>query len=539
MVKRIVVVVCSCCFLATTTRAADEPAKLGPVIPTDAGQVRGVLAGQAGDVIAYKGIPYAMPPVGDLRWREPQPPAKWLGIRECDKYGNACIQRVDPVLKTIPQLALNADASEDCLYLNVWCPAKVFGSPFPVLFWIHGGGFTTGAASQPLYDGESLARRGVVLVSINYRLGALGFLAHPALSKESEHQVSGNYGFLDQITALRWVQRNIAAFGGDPKRVTIFGESAGGGSVVAMMISPLARGLFHAAIVESAGGGSLTPLRSSSGEQQSAEQQGVELMAKCGLPADADAAALRKLEPDALIKAVGGRVASKSPGFKLPRQPAPGPIADGYALIDSPDAAFAAGKESAVPLIIGQTRDEVTLFMSLVSVPRTPLEYREKIDDAFGADAGAVAALYPVGEGKTIREQSVRIFTDMLWGAPIRHLARQHAANGNPTYRYVFSRGSKQPPLSFMGAHHGCELAFLFGNPTNPDELDKKVVDLIQSYWVNFAAKGDPNGGSLMKWPRLASETDMLVEFENGATVREHYRAKQYDVMDRTSASRK
>jgi para-nitrobenzyl esterase len=490
------------------------------------------MAGPGRDVIAFKGIPYAMAPVGELRWRKPQPPAKWEGVRECFRFGNACPQRVDPVLKTIPQLALNAVSSEDCLYLNLWRPAKLSGTKLPVLVWIHGGGFTTGAASQPLYDGESLARRGVVVVSLNYRIGALGFLAHPALSKESEHRVSGNYGFLDQIEALRWVRRNVAAFGGDPDRVTVFGESAGGASVLALMVSPLARGLFQGAIVQSAGGGRLAPLHSSVGDQPSAEQQGVDLVTKCGLPPDADSAALRRLEPAALIKAAGGREPSRTPGFKLGTQPAVGPIADGYALVDSPDAAFAAGKESAVPLIIGQTRDEITLFMSLVSVPKGVNDYRQKLDEAFGPQGPGVATLYPAEDDKSVREQTGRVFTDMLWGAPIRRLARLHTANGLPTYRYVFSRTSKQFPLSTMGAHHGCELAFLFGHPATPDDVDTAVVTIMQEYWVNFAAKGDPNGSDLKKWPRFSANGDVLVEIENGVAVRDNYRAKQYDVMD-------
>jgi para-nitrobenzyl esterase len=520
--------------LVAAPAAADEktPAR-GPTVATDAGKVRGVLIGADRDVVAFKGIPYARPPVGDLRWRGPQPAEKWAGVRDCFQFGNACPQRIDSVLKSIPQMALDAPISEDCLYLNVWAPSKAAGAKHPVLVWIHGGGFTTGAASQPLYDGELLARRGVVLVSMNYRLGALGFLAHPALSKESEYHASGNYGFLDQIEALKWVQRNVTAFGGDPQRVTIFGESAGGGSVLCLMVSPLARGLFHNAVVQSAGGGPMTPLRSTTADQPSAEKQGMELAAKCGLAPEADAAALRKLTPEELIKATGGREPSPTPGFKLGRQPAVGPIADGYALTQSVDAAFAAGKESGVPMIIGQTRDEVTLFMTLISPPKSVADFRLKLDEAFAPQVSEVAALYPVENDKAVRDATGQVFTDMLWGAPIRHLARLHAANGRPTYRYVFSRTSKQFPLSMMKAHHGCELAFLFGRPAMPDDVDKQVVDVVQVYWVNFATKGDPNGGSLVKWPRYAAGTDALVEIENGVEVREHYRDKQYDAMDR------
>jgi para-nitrobenzyl esterase len=517
----------------------EEP-RHGPEVATDAGKVRGLLLGATQDVLAYKGIPYAQPPVGDLRWREPRPAEKWQGVRDCSKFGNACPQIVSPILRTLPQMALSAPTNEDCLYLNVWCPAKPAREKLPVMVWIHGGSFTTGAASQPLYDGESLARKGVVLVSVNYRLGPLGFLAHPALTKESEHHASGNYGILDQIEALRWVRRNAAAFGGDPECVTVFGESAGGGSVLCLMVSPLSHGLFHRAIVQSAGSAPLTPLRSADGGPRSAEKQGIDYAAKCGLPADADAAALRKLSADQLIKATPGREAARNPGFKL-ASPAIsfGPIADGYALTDNADVTFAAGKESRVPLIIGQTRDEITLFLSLVTLPKTAAEFGRTLDESFGKEGPAAAAAYPVADDKAVRDASARVYTDMIWGAPIRHLARLHTANGQPTYRYVFSRTSKQFPLSQMGAHHGCELSFLFGHPTTPDETDKKVVEIMQDYWVAFAATGDPNGGSLPKWPRFAAGGDTLVEIDDGVAVREHYRGKQYDVMDRISRGEK
>jgi para-nitrobenzyl esterase len=525
-----VVLLVAVAFTPSLGAAEDPPGD--PTVAIDAGKVRGVLVGTTRDVVAYKGIPYAKPPVGDLRWREPQPPEKWDGVRDCSRFGNACPQPVNPVLRAIPQLALNAHESEDCLYLNVWGPAKPARAKLPVLVWIHGGSLTTGAASQPLYDGEALARRGVVLVSMNYRLGPLGYLAHPALSKESEHHASGNYGFLDQVEALRWVKRNVAEFGGDPGSVTVFGESAGGGSVLGLMVSPLSRGLFHRAVVQSAGSGPLTPLRSTSDNEPSAEKQGIEFVAKCGLPADADAAALRKLDPERLLKAVPARESARSAGFKLSGPPSLGMIADGYALTEAPHVAFAAGKESPVPLIIGQTRDEVTLFLTLVILPKTAADFSRSIDESFGKEGPAVAAAYPVENDKAARDVSARIFTDMLWGAPIRHLARLHAANGHPTYRYVFSRTSKQFPLSTMGAHHGCELSFLFGHPATPDETDKKVVELMQGYWVAFATTGDPNGGSLPKWPRFAAGADTLIEIEDGAAVREHYREKQYDAMD-------
>jgi para-nitrobenzyl esterase len=520
---------------AGANKLALQPA---PPIAIDAGKIRGLVVGADKDVQAYKGIPYAKPPVGDLRWREPQAPEKWQGVRDCFQFGNVCLQKSDPLINAIPQLKLSAPMNEDCLYLNVWRPAKAETTKLPVLVWIHGGGYTTGAASQPLYDGDALARRGVVLVTINYRLGPLGFLAHPALTKESEHHASGNYGLLDQIEALRWVKRNIAAFGGDPERVTIFGESAGGGSVICLMSSPLARGLFHTAIAESPGGLDLPWLQKVTSQRSSGERLGTGVIGKCGLSDDADTTAMRKLDANLLIKNATGYAPANGPTDRLGATVAYlGPVVDGYAIVDTPEATFTAGKESPVPLIIGHTRDEETLFLSAAALPKTVADYQRKIDDTFGAQGATVAADYPVKDAKEIKDATVRLLTDMKWAAPVRHAAQLHSSKGNPTYRYVFSRGSKQAFLAPLGAHHGCELAYVFGVQAPDDPDAKKVIDLVQGYWVNFAAKGDPNGNGLVKWPKFSANGDPLLEFEDGATVREHYRQKYLDAMDKHNRS--
>jgi para-nitrobenzyl esterase len=528
-------------FFAARAQADDKKAdgQPSPAVATDGGKVRGLVIGAAKDVVAYKGIPYAKPPVGDLRWREPQPAEKWDGVRDCFQFGNACPQRVDPFVTSIPQMRLMAPMNEDCLYLNVWAPAKA-AEKRPVLVWIHGGGYTTGAASQPLYDGEQLARRGAVLVSMNYRLGPLGFLAHPALTKESEHHASGNYGLLDQIAALRWVKQNIAAFGGDPERVTIFGESAGGGSVLCLMVSPLARGLFHSAIVES-GVAKLAKLHQGTDNQPSAEQKGAELMEKCATAAANDVAALRKVSVDALVKGfpsleVG---ANKEVSFKPIGGGQVAPIVDGYVITDEPNAIFAAGKESPVPLIIGITRDEMSLFLSSTPFPKTAADFQRRVGEVFGPAGHEIAALFPGEDAKEIKTGCIALSTDIAWGLPTRVLARLHAHNGYPTYRYVFSRGTKQFPLTMLGAHHGCELAYVFGfaPEAKPDDAEKKTVDVVQHYWLNFAANGDPNGNGLPKWPKCASGTDSLVEFTDGVDVREHYRQKEYDTLEKVSTS--
>jgi para-nitrobenzyl esterase len=300
------------------------------------------------------------------------------------------------------------------------------------------------------------------------------------------------------------------------------------------MVSPLARGLFHAAIAQSPGGLELSSLKQTTSERASGETLGAGVITKCGLAADADTAAMRKLEAAALIKNAVGYAPARGPNDKFGAfAPYLGPIVDGYTITDSPKATFTAGKECPVPLMIGHTRDEETLFITGTPLPKTPADFKHKIDDTFGSMSTEMAALYPVQEDKDIRDASVRLLTDMKWVAPVRQAARLHTHKGYPTYRYVFSRGTRLPALAMLGAHHGCELAYVFGLQAAPNDADKKVIDLVQGYWVNFAAKGDPNGEKLPKWPKYSAEADVALEIEDGATVREHYRAKFLDAMDR------
>lgn len=519
--------------LAAPTDARVQEQTPTEAVQIDAGKVRGLVVGETKDVLAFKGIPYAAAPVGDRRWREPVPPAQWEGVRDCFTFSNASPQRTPALMKAIPQMAINAPTSEDCLYLNVWRPAEPNAKKLPVLVWIHGGGYTMGAASQPIYDGAALARKGVIVVSMNYRLGPFGFLAHPVLSKESSHGVSGNYGILDQIEALRWVQRNIESFGGDPHRVAIFGESAGGGCVLALMVSPLAKGLFQGAIAQSAPEMNLAHLRKSTSHRASAEQVGVELIEKCGLSANPTAEEMRSLDGEMMVKSFPSLEIDRKPELELRGIPLPmAPIVDGYVIPDQPNAVFAAGRENPVPMIIGNTRDEMTMFFVQTPTPKEVAPFYKKIEEDFGPQAAALIQAFPATDEKSIRDAAVHLVSDMVFGAQARHAARLHAKNGYPTYRYVFSRGSKQFPLSAMGAHHACEIAFLFGQPANPDATDKKVVDLIQGYWIHFADKGDPNGEGLPEWPKLSLEDDTLIEIEDGVTIRKNYRGQQLDAAD-------
>jgi para-nitrobenzyl esterase len=515
------------------TPASEDQKATEPVL-LDSGSIRGLCVGDEQEVQVFKGIPYAKPPVGTLRWRPPQPPESWEGIRDCFEFGDACPQKSAAMMSAIPQMALNAETSEDCLYLNVWRPSQPTSQALPVMVWIHGGGYTIGAASQPLYDAQTLASKGSIVVSMNYRLGPFGFLAHPALSGESENGLSGNYGILDQVEALRWVQRNIAAFGGDPNRVMIFGESAGAGSVLCLMVSPQAEGLFHSAIAQSAPDMNLAWLRQSAPDRPSAEQQGIDWIEQMGLSATATAEELRSLDADALVDSfpslqVGGKLQ-----LDLRRPPlAVAPVVDGWVIPDLPNRLFAANKAHRVPLIIGNTRDEMTLFLTQAVLPKKQDEYEQVLGEYFGEFSDQVLQAYPATDSRSIRESIVGLLGDAVFGSQARHVARLHARNGVPTYRYIFSCGTRQFPLSMLGAHHACEIPFVFGKPSNPSASDERVVEVVQGFWINLARSGDPNGEGLPNWPATNSASDVLIDFENEIVIRESHRNLQLDTVDR------
>jgi para-nitrobenzyl esterase len=506
-----------------------------PELRVDGGLIRGLVVGESKDVHAYRGIPYAAPPVGELRWKAPRPVVPWPGVRNCDEFGAACPQAGLPFFLSMPEMAMRAPFSEDCLFLNVWTPAgRDPLAKLPVLYWIHGGGFVMGAASQPLYDGEALARLGCVVVSVNYRLGLFGFLAHPALGREDPAQVSGNYGLLDQLEGLRWVRRNIAAFGGDPDRVTVFGESAGGVSVVCLMVAPPAAGLFRGAIVQSTAGTDLVRLREAAPGRESAEQIGQRLLAARGLDAWADAAQLRRLEAADLLKAAP---AGPPPGSALRLRPGPfpvGPIVDGRLIPDQPSALFAAGREHAVPMIVGNTRDEMAIFLLAARIPADAAAYARALEAEFGALAGPIAAAYPVREAGQVRAAVVELTSDLTFVGASRYLARAHSAAGHATFRYQFSRGSKRGLLAGLGAHHGAEVAYLFQRPVGQvDEAATRISRALGRYWIHFATTGDPNGPGLPRWPAYREDGEPMVDFAEDVTVLKGDRNGQLDVIEK------
>lgn len=464
---------------------------------------QGLLVGRAADgVQSFKGVPYARPPVGDLRWRAPRPAQPWTGERDAGRVGAICIQppaNGDNGVGPLP-------TSEDCLTLNVWAPADREG-PLPVMVWIHGGGLNNGSGTAALYDGTNLARRGVVVVTINYRLGRLGFFAHPALTVEAGgEELVGNYGLADVIAALEWVRDNVAAFGGDSGKVTIFGESAGGALVTRLMISEPARGLFHRAVVQSGLGrdkGTAT-FRTLDGSP-SLEQRGMAFAVAAGLPEDASAGQLRALPAERLL--------SPAPSFYG------GDLLvidgyDGVGLIEEDvEPMFAVGGEAPVPLIIGTNSAEFR------GMKPSDLNPHGALDDAMTADErAAFLKAYGGQDG-----YDAHVLSDLVFNEPARRLARLHARNGHPTYLYRFDVVSAAVPEPHAGAIHASERPYVFdnltGSPWPTAEMDQRQADAVAGYWTTFATTGDPNGGRRRAWPEFGAEPDRLLEFTNDGPV--------------------
>ncbi len=487
-----------------------DNASLAQGVHLDSGPITGV---DQDGVWVFKGIPYAAPPVGDLRWKPPQPVASWTEPLACTTFGPAC-----PQPKDASEFYLSVGpTSEDCLYLNVWSPARSSTERLPVMVWIHGGSFTTGAGSMDVYSGQNLARKGVMVVTINYRLGALGFLAHPALSAESDRGVSGNYGLLDQVAALQWVQRNAAAFGGDPSRVTVFGESAGAISILDLLVSPLAEGLFQRAIAES---GILLDSGfgvSTTSDLATAERAGEDFAKSLGVDSAGDVAAqLRALTPEQLL------AAGPSPATLLEIGLTWKPIADGYVLADAPTRLWAAGEQMSVPLLIGSNKDEGNAFLGGLSIP--PDQYDTYMHKVFGPYADEALALYPAPQPSDVLPALSRMLTEVGFASTARFAAREMSAvntSAAAVYLYQFTRVPLNNPL---GAFHGVEIPYVFGNTalfSGLGTLEKADYDLsaaIMGYWTRFAASGDPNGGGDPQWPAYQAGSDQHLEL--GDTIK-------------------
>lgn len=514
-----VVLVLSCLTSSVAGGLATEPVK------TESGRV----SGAGTDVRVFKGIPYAAAPAGDLRWRPPQAPPRWDGIRDAKEFGPACPQ---------PTLGMKLPKQgEDCLTLNVWTPARKPGEKLPVIVSIHGGGYLAGWSGLPAYDGDTFARRGLVFVSMNYRLGALGFLAHPGLSKESPEHSSGNYGLQDQIAALRWIRRNIAAFGGDPARVTIFGESAGGTSVGLLLVSPLAKGLFQRAIMESPASMYL-PISHRSETwygRPPAERMGEQM-------AD-DIAALRALSADDVIKK------SPAPDPTLPNGSAYQPIVDGWVVPDDPAVLFESGQAHRVAMIAGTNSDEGVAFtLILRTKTRTLADYRDYLKSRFGESAGTASELYPANSDGQVRQAVSRILTDVmcLYGTRSMVAAMSHASK--KVYWYYFTRSDPvSRKLGAAGAIHGAEVGYVFGDPAKSlfadtpglavaasayDETDRALAHAMNAAWVQFAKTGNPNGAGLPSWPPAAPNDLQYLEYGDKIQVGRGLRDKSLQFLD-------
>jgi para-nitrobenzyl esterase len=492
---------------------------------------QGLLAGTNGssaDVSVYRGIPFATPPIGDLRWKAPQPAAKWEGLRHAAEFSNACWQTPYPPAAAIYQAKL-PPLSEDCLYLNVWTPAKSAKDRLPVMVWIHGGGFTRGFGGTSSYNGEALARKGAVIVTINYRLGIFGFFAHPALSAESGHHASGNYALLDQIAALQWVQKNIAAFGGDPARVTIFGESAGSWAVNVLMASPLAKGLFQRAIGES--GGSFSPIRTLA----EAEKDGEKLSASMAPApaADAKPQGEDKPSPQSILKTLRAKPAEEL--LKNAETETVRAIVDGWVVPQDIATIFAQGKQNDVPLIVGYNADEGTTLAPQAANLKAMM-FTAGVYQRYGSQADAMLKIYPAASDEQAVSSFYSAFRDQQFGWEMRTWARMATKTGHqPAYLYYFSRRPPGPQSARLRAFHASEIAYVFGTFVWPfpwEDTDKKLSDAMTSYWVNFAASGNPNGGSLTNWPAYNAKDDQALEFGDQIAVRPEVNKAGLDFFD-------
>ena len=476
----------------------------------DSGLLKGVV--QDG-VTVFKGIPFATPPVGDLRWRPPQPVKPWTGVKLAYKFGPDCMQISFPGDMTPPSVA----PAEDCLYVNVWTPAGD-SAKLPVIVWIYGGALVNGGSSSAIYDGSQFAKQGCVFVSFNYRLGRFGFFGFPALTRAFPDELKGNYGYMDQLAALKWVQMNAAAFGGDAHNVTIFGESSGGGSVITMLASSLARGLFHKAIVESGGGRKIFMGRrylNKPGDNHapSAEQMGVNFAQSVGIEGEdaAALAALRKLPADTVLGGVNDISIHQGAGAGTYCSS----LVDGKIVVESQGEAYAAGRGAKVPVMVGTTNAD--------SAHGNPSS-KDEVFRQFGAYAVQARAVYDPDGNAELKVLSRAVETDLTMVEPARFLAQSITAAGEPAYFFRFSYVAEAKRKEWPAAPHASEIPFVFDTVAvaygrDLTEADKATARDLNTYWVNFAKTGNPNGKGLPEWPVYSPLTNMLMNFTNAGPV--------------------
>ncbi|MBV8189756.1 MAG: carboxylesterase family protein [Alphaproteobacteria bacterium] len=479
------------------------------VVATESGLVCG--SGEA--IRVYKGIPFAAAPVGQRRWRPPELVVPWKGVREATTFAADCPQEMRPGSRA-------GRTDEDCLALNIWTPARSADEALPVMVWFYGGSFVFGSASDIRFDGEGFARKGVVLVTAAYRVGLFGYLAHPELSRESPHGSSGNYGLLDQIAALGWIQRNIAAFGGDPGRVTAFGVSAGSASIALLLTSALAGGLFQRAILESPGAfRPLAPLADAE---------------RAGLALGSDIARLRQM-PAAELLAKTDLLVPKVRGLTTPRILRP--IRDGWVVRENERDAFQAGRFHAMPMIVGGNADEGATLTAAWPM-RTPDDLRALMATSFPNATDRANALYPAAYDGEVRRRVAEVFADTQFNYGVWRLAQANSLRCAQTWRYQFlrRRAGRQD-----GPNHGEEVSYVFdtlglapaGQEAAPfDSVDARIATAMQDAWVRFAASGDPNGEGLPTWPRYRADEDRHLEFDDVIRAGASWRRRQMDFVE-------
>lgn len=481
MIRQVVVAAAASAVVTACSSGLPE------AIETDFGLVAGVAVSDK--VRAFKGLPFAAPPVGELRWRAPQPVEPWDGVRDASEYRDVCIQPPGQGRLNIAVLPDGPAMSEDCLYLNVWTPAESDDDALPVMLYIFGGAFTEGGGSVPLYDGTALAEKGAVIVTMNYRLGAFGFFAHPELTRTSAHDTSGNYGIMDAVAALDWIQRNIEAFGGDPGNVTVFGQSAGAMAIASLIASPRADGLFHHAIAQSVMGPGVAPGINTLAR---AEAAGVAAAEKIGI---STAEALRAMSADEVVA-----------NFR-----SAGMIVDNYVIPEDPAVVYAEARQNAVDLLIGSNKQEGAFAPSNVTAER----FEQRARGQYGDLADDYLALYPHAKDQEAGVSSAETFSDRTFWNARRYADFQHNS-GNAAYIYYFAQNPPGPEgEGERPATHASEVPYVFNNigelPLFPDQSipelsvastpDLTLAEQISSYWVNFARSGDPNGPGLPEWP--------------------------------------
>lgn len=497
------------CVLCAQNRSIASDSVQYPTVRTAAGIVRGI---SENGIISYKGIPYAAPPIGEYRWRPPQPVRPWLGELDATKFRADCAQAGWPAVSG----KIAKGSSEDCLYLNLWIPSETNANAgLPVMVWIHGGGFVGGSGADKAFSGEAFARQGVILVTFNYRLGRLGHFAFPALTKEYPEEPKGSYAYMDQIAALEWVQKNIKSFGGNPDNVTIFGESAGGVSVHSLLTIPAAKGTFQKAIIESGGGrdGVLTarPINKNNADPfypVSAETIGINFARKHGIYGT-DSEALAKLRALSVEDIIDGGLESYGTS-NIPISS--GPILDGKLVFETAESAYKANRQTSVPLIIGSNSAEVQGGFIQAST-------KQELFAMYGDwEKEAVAAYDPDGTVEFSKLMTM-ITTDRVWAEPARFTAHTFSKSGAPVYVYLFGYVPSVLRKRMNGVSHASEIPYVFGNlhtrwgVDNITQKDIEVSKMMNTYWCNFAKTDNPNAEGLPIWPLFNSNTDMLMEF--------------------------